>query len=262
MSALSVVTGDPHPGRRIRVGQWAFRVGDLWGIVFRLNGLAWELTDVTAHQEGVDGRILKKVNLELRPFHIDGTRARKAGTYEWGFHVTPDAENTDDIALPHRGYATKNFIRIDPAAHHGVCATCESLWPCKHEVSAMDDRHREHMNSRPVCHHCGHLADSGMTIEFGPQPDPAAHLFEPDGSLLPDRPTLKVVTADLDPADLPPPLPPDGQRRGPVFHGKRGPCENAAYRYAAEHGWTLPPKNQDRNRRSWTIKATKGDRHA
>jgi hypothetical protein len=98
-------------------------------------------------------------------------------------------------------------------SHYGVCQTCQRLFPCGHVERARDEARQRHQAALR---------------------SPCVHC---------GKETAGGMTIAFGPRGA----------RDVIFHGKRGPCENAAYQYAATFGYWLPPKDENRKYREWNI---------
>jgi len=254
-----------RPAREtINVGEKAYRVKQLDGIVFRYGPRAWTFERLERHDNVIRPapdpktldefsipveRVVGRVGLYVRHFPLRGVGDLRTPVRVFELFCPSnvyDIGELGELPVPYRSWAAANWERIDPADHYPVCPDCETLFPCLH-FSEINRRRRDVRWARmfDYCEKCGRDVRSGMKIEFPEHRTETVHV-----STVP----LRAVT----PADGPTDFPENPTIVKSVwFHGKRGPCENAAYRYASAHGWELPAKDQPRERRRWHIRAVR-----
>lgn len=206
-----------------------FKIADLRepGVVFAWGGYPYTFSAVglgPTKMRDKAGAVYAMVELLVRPADLPGVYHRRNMNRDFEIHLPVMVSHPnpsmhvwgvpDDLGDVGLWRRGMSFSYVDPG-HYAVCPRCESLYPCSPHNDARV-AHRRQLEDR-------HLAAHPLCSKCGKGTHGGMVVFFGD--------------------------PPDRV----AFHGKRGACENAAYRYAAEHGWVLPPKDQDRAGRSWTI---------
>jgi hypothetical protein len=209
------------------------KVADLGepGLVFSWESYPWMYSDVRLGPTKLrdkKGAIYAMVDVLVRPADLPGVYHRRNMSRDVEIHLPVMISHPDPMFYVWRfpddlGEVTLPYrgIKQVDVEHYAVCPRCETLHPCDPANHAEAARRRQM--------HELHLSQNPPCQKCG---------HETHGG-------MSIEFGD----------PPDRV----AFHGKRGPCENAAYRYAADNGWTLPPKDEPRDERSWTIRGERAE---